>query len=854
MRSKKYKIVNSIQKVILAVFVLLLGIGNAWAEGSKDLYPVGAKGGRAYLRASTEETFAFPYSGLGVHYVYAEEGEQITLASDAQMGTDKKWITLFAPNGEQVNLTFNYNEGKIPSRTAELAGPRLPEQKAGESRYIPIYYTVPKGGSGVYRVEFLGSYGKPSGAISTPRYSEATAWPLALSTNYLIAWDVSVAKKINNTWNWVTGRTFTTVMSMNNPSIERNLFMPNSGFHGVFKILTKDGYIYNVDNNGNQGISFTFMVNNQGFYNVGDPTTPSYSSIPIQTTEDTHTRYHDPRIADTENAITQKIFYNIPDSSMPEEAVAAMDGGKTWLRTPEKQLHVKDIRVESAEGSIENQGGNGAYIVFNNESGGEYTLTIQPKQGSHFTSRILKGFCASGENKIYWDGRDGDGQIIVEGSVDLRLAIELHGAEVHFPYIDMELNEYGIIIELLSLDRRSVRSDKVYWDDTSIGDGGGNAGSKSQPRNASHLVLPEGISSRVNGHTWGIGTNATVGTFGDNHGMDTWTFIKGDAVTADFDVKIKVADLEVVSVQADKEVVPINDVISYTVKVKNNGPHEVEKAVFAFQIPQGFSPVGYDFIVSTCGEERVPLTFDEATRKYTSQLDLKNQCEVVYTIRIKAVNPTVGPVAVEATILRPVDVVDPDASNQDENVPPTDPHYECENNGLDVPCNNIKENTDVLYTEVSFKLLKDGRFNDLNNDGFAQAGETITYTLQVVNTGKTPIEEIQVIDPLFGGIITEIPTKNGNSDAILEAEEIWTYTVTYTLTKQDIANKGVYNQATVKGKDIFNKEVLEETSSPTVPLKPNDPGYDANRPNHTYVVLPTKSLLITNPMVRQRMK
>lgn len=166
----------------------------------------------------------------------------------------------------------------------------------------------------------------------------------------------------------------------------------------------------------------------------------------------------------------------------------------------------------------------------------------------------------------------------------------------------------------------------------------------------------------------------------------------------------------------------------------------------------------------------------------------------------------------------------------------------------------FKENTAVIYTEISFKLIKDGTFNDLNNYGFAQVGETIAYTLLVVNTGKTPIDEIEIIDPLLNGTITSIPVKSERDDTTLKGGQTWTYTVIYSLTKQDITNKGVYNQAIVKGKDIFTGEVIEETSSPTIPLKPNDPGYDATKSNHTYVALPTKTLLITNPMVCQRMK
>ncbi|WP_158963001.1 DUF7507 domain-containing protein [Myroides fluvii] len=854
MISKKHRIGRKIQVQCIVVLCLLLNIGNAWAEGSKDLYPVDAKGGRAYLRASTTESAVYPYPTLGTHYVYAEEGEQITLASSAQSALNKR-ILLYAPDGNEVTLVFEKNNGFIYKREVEVAGPRLPGQRAGESRYIPIYYTVPAGGAGVYRVEFISSSDKTTGNVLGMEYTAAAAAFNVGGGNYLSAWDISVAKKIDNSWNWVTGRVFTTAMALHNPSYNKqNQFLPNSGFYGVFKVLTKDGYVYSVDNNGSQGIAFTFMVNNQGFHKIGDPNTPAYESVPSTKALDIQSRYHDPRKADTDVVVTQKIFYNVPDDKMPEQAVAAMDGGKTWLKVQEKQLHVTDLRVEGAEGGAENQGGKGAYIRFTNENGGEYSIRIKPKNGNTFAERVLQGVTIIGNNKIYWDGKDGTGRNVSAGRVEMQVNLQLHGGEVHFPYIDMELNENGIIIELLSKDTQSVRSDKVYWNDSTIGEGGGNFGSKSNPRNASHTVIPEGISSRVNGHIWGVATDKTSSTFGDEHGIDTWTFIKGDVVSTSFDVQIKEADLEVVAVQSDKEKVKQGEEVTYTIRVKNNGPDAVENATFSFQIPLGFEPVQTTGNTGTCGSESQALAFDQEKNKYTSQVNLANQCEITYTITIKVNNPTVGPIAVEAAILRPTDVMDPDATNQEENRPPTDPHYECEHNGLGIPCNNIKTNTAVRYSEASFILIKEGYFKDINNDGFAQVGEMITYVVKVTNTGKTNISDIKVIDPLLGGVITEIPEKSINADDVLQVGETWVYTLTYILTPADIAQKGVYNLATVKGVDTVLDEEIETTSVPTQPLTPTDPGYDPNRPNHTFVPLKVNQWMIANPMVRQRIR
>ena len=850
--SYMYTRILQCQTFLLLIGCLFVGMESIKAEGSKDLYPKGVKGGRAYLRTSVKEAIAFPFPTVGTHYVYAEEGEQIALGSSVQSGVDK-YIRLYAPNGEEVELVFEKNGGWIFTRERELVGPKLPDAKSMGKGFMPIYYPVPKGGAGVYRVEFFGMRTTVEDDILSLTYALADDKIKVGGGNYMSAWDISVAKLTGTTWNWVSGRVFTTSIAMYNPSSDKNQFRPNSGFYGVFKVLTKDGYIYNVDNNGNQGLAFTFMVNNQGFHQIGEPKTPSYESIPITEAADVQNRYYDPRKADNDVVVTQKIFYNIPDSNMPEEAIAAMDGGKTWLNTPEKQLNVADLRIEGVDGTLNQAGTKGAYIKFKNENGGEYKISIKSKTANNFPVRVLKGTTTIGENEIYWDGKDGAGHDVPAGSIDMQVELQLHGGEVHFPYIDVELNENGIIIELLSSDTRSVRSDKVYWNDVSIGNGGGDFGSKPNPRNASHNVFPEGVSSRSNGHIWGVGTTNSTGTFGDNHGIDTWTFIQGDASSTEFEVEVKIADLSIVSVDSDKAKLKKEEEVTYTIKVKNEGPSDVKNAPFSFQLPSGF-----EFVRSTfnggCASESQPLVFDQNQQKFSSKLNLENKCEATYSITLKAIDLMSGPVIVEAAILRPNDVTDPDATNPEEGVLPTDPHYECENNGSEVPCNNIRENAKVVYSEASFEVIKEGIWNDLNGDKYAQVGETITYVLKVKNTGKTKLSNLVITDPLLGGVITQEPVKSNDQDEFLDVNETWTYNLTYVLTRKDLANRGVYNQATAMATDDLLAEQIEVLSTSKNPLTPSDPGYDPNRPNHTFVPLTVNSAMITNPMVRQRMK
>ncbi len=72
----------------------VIGFSQLHAEGSKTIYPTGASGGRADLYSGTSSALSFPFPTIGEHYVYAEAGEQIALATSAQ------WYN--SSNGAQI--------------------------------------------------------------------------------------------------------------------------------------------------------------------------------------------------------------------------------------------------------------------------------------------------------------------------------------------------------------------------------------------------------------------------------------------------------------------------------------------------------------------------------------------------------------------------------------------------------------------------------------------------------------------------------------------------------------------------------------------------------------------------------
>ncbi|HLW50247.1 MAG TPA: hypothetical protein VKZ78_04695, partial [Sphingobacteriaceae bacterium] len=469
-------------------------------SGSRDLYPDGVAGGRAKLRASTlVSAEATPFPTLGVHYVYAQAGEIIAMASSVQgLGSGRIRITpptgsaITSPNNSTGRIAGGLVGGITTNRDAEKAGPRLPGSGSGGG-YIPWTHTAAT--TGVYKVEFISGLGEATtdegSATNDPGRANIAAnanWTQANNTIYIQAWDISVSNAAGT--EWIPGRTWTNVLNMDIFSITQSgqswIFSNVGGFYGKAYVLTKDGYVYRVDNNGNNGITFSFFSNNNGFVDANNE--PTYlSNISAAAADFTH----DPRTADANGNITNKIFYSAPDPNLPAIATGqGLPGGETWLRVeriPPSLISPKIIGYDGTEGQISNKGGHFYFETDNLAS--RYTITISPPadQPGLFAPRVLTGPAQEGENWIPWDGKDGNGDDLPPGYYGPQVGVSLQTAEVHFPYIDMELNPNGIIIELLSTDYNTTLQDNVFWNDTNIPTGG-VLGSVSSPINASHTV------------------------------------------------------------------------------------------------------------------------------------------------------------------------------------------------------------------------------------------------------------------------------------------------------------------------------------------------------------------------------
>jgi len=119
---------------------------------------------------------------------------------------------------------------------------------------------------------------------------------------------------------------------------------------------------------------------------------------------------------------------------------------------------------------------------------------------------------------------------------------------------------------------------------------------------------------------------------------------------------------------------------------------------------------------------------------------------------------------------------------------------------------SINEVIAVSSCQPMIDIVKDGIYQDENDDGLAQVGETIAYTFVVANTGNTDLIDITVTDPL-------VTVSGGPISLGIGEIDNTTFTGVYVLTQMDIDNMMVENTATVAGEDPVSGDIVMDTSS-----------------------------------------
>ncbi|KAF5412376.1 MAG: hypothetical protein C5S47_01455 [Candidatus Methanogasteraceae archaeon] len=151
-------------------------------------------------------------------------------------------------------------------------------------------------------------------------------------------------------------------------------------------------------------------------------------------------------------------------------------------------------------------------------------------------------------------------------------------------------------------------------------------------------------------------------------------------------------------------------------------------------------------------------------------------------------------------------------------------------NGTDpngYPVTDTDSETVTLSQNPLINITKTGVFNDENNDGYADVGETITYTYDVENTGNVVLTNVQITDMTSGhgtlGSIMCAPLQG----TTLNISGAMSCSADYTVDQADIDAGSVYNLATANGTDP-NGYPVTDTDSETVTL-PQNPSIDVEK-------------------------
>jgi uncharacterized repeat protein (TIGR01451 family) len=666
--------------------------------------------------------------------VFANQGETIYLGSSA-VGIGAGVINYTRPDGTTGSCG---NTGLIANGTQEDAGPQ-PLNPAG---YIPCTIPVAPGQGGVWEIDFVSPV--PSGANinSNPPAIAATAnWTQPANLGVVTAWDVTVAQGTKP----IIGRAYANYLSLNLGG--NGLELRSKAF-----ILTDEGYQYQIDLNGLDPFGFIFFANNKGFTpNPGGD--PIYTSVPLA-----GSNVYNPDQPDEGTDVTYKIFFNKPSQDLPQSApinpasAPPTTPNSVWLLTPAVAPPTPtDFKFTGTEGTSGQAGTTaplGGNFSFNTPASGSYQIILDLNQDKKYgtgNDRVLVGTADVGINTVPWDGLDVNGATIPPSNIAYGAQIVLSAGEIHFPFLDPENNPSGLKILRLnnpvSATNPPPAPDTVYYNDTGLTGAGG-----PNPINAL-----AGVSSSNGAHEF-------TSLFGDNRGIDTWTYYPSTLTNLDQGITISEADLQIQKTLVTNPVVA-GSPVTYTLTVTNNGPSNVTGATVTDNVPSQVTGVTWTCSITTgtgsCGQA------SGTGNAINTTVNLNSAAVATYTVT-GAISP-IAPseqLSNTATVTRPNDVTDPNPNN-----------------------NTSSTTTTIQPNPVTPTGIKSVRLvTDADASSSVTTGDTIEFTIIYVNNSATPVTNFLATDSIdatklsfvagsysftasgTGTTVTQNPNYNGTTD------------------------------------------------------------------------------------------
>ncbi|MCU0550698.1 MAG: DUF11 domain-containing protein [Leptolyngbya sp. Prado105] len=690
-----------------SLFVLYLAIGGYLAEpgrteGSKELTSQG--GNRPFLLYHSTANSRPTIGSIPLRTtikVYVNAGETINLGSSAN-GIGSGRINYRPPTGTSGSCATN--EGVISNRAQEVAGP-LPNTGG----YTPCIITSTQttaAGSGVWEIDFISpnpaSDNNPTGLLATANWTQSN------NVGWVAAWDVTVRN--GSTGSPIPGRVFANSLAIRIPP-------SSASFSPLLYVQTQEGYRYLVNPRNLDPFTFVFFANNNGFKSA-TTNLPLYRSVlfPGGTGLESGVTVHDPNAPDSGNNVTHKLFLNSPSLDLP--AFAFSPSGMTWLLQDPIPPQPTGLAFTGIEGTPGQAGTSplGGSFSFNSNVTGRYQLTLDINNDGIYgnsNDRILSGFATIGGNTIFWDGRDNAATAVPASAVPYGAQIVLYAGEIHFPLLDAEQNPSGFTIQRVNAPMPPTIPApdpyRVFFDDQAVG--GASA--------------TNGVNSSSGAHSWTSG-------FGDNKGIDTWTYYPSGVTQLNGGIGIKQADLEVVSIASTPTIISAGSPITYTITVRNNGPIDTTGADFVNQVPAAITGVTWTCSVSPADVGNSCGAASGSGNDINTTLDLKNGATATYVVT--GTVSTAGAIANTARILRSNDITDPDDINR------TGAGNNSKTSNVTAIANTTLSVSGTVFHDYSANGVLD---TDLGNDVGTNAGSS-SLTVYAVNASAQVVSKATV--------------------------------------------------------------------------------------------------------------
>ena len=337
-------------------------------------------------------------------------------------------------------------KGHIPNYQTEVLAKTMESVsgnsgKVGETEYTYTPLTYPVHETGVYTFEFHSQDGAGFAdghgnkrKHKNDMFSDVDTGNLdGVDCGGMVdAWDVSV---FNEQGYKETGRVYADYLD----------FQEQYDVNESYYVLTSDNYIYRWDFKKAHPYTYNFFANNQGLLEKGTDHI-LYKSVKDLKNDISFNKfgvtYTYPGTPDTELTKSYKIFFEMPDEDLEGELF-------NKAVTPDPATNLKFVSQvwdektgQYVSGAYEGRGG---WFQFDVENATTATLRIEFKEkdgGKKYAPvEITQVVTPYSTNRFFWDGRDGNGEIIPPGVYtpeDISWTITTKAGEIHFPIVDVE--------------------------------------------------------------------------------------------------------------------------------------------------------------------------------------------------------------------------------------------------------------------------------------------------------------------------------------------------------------------------------------------------------------------------------